>query len=250
MDSVPETFLALTEWFQSDLGRAVVAAENAQLGHVLGDYFGYHALQVEGAPQLLGAHESPINHRVWLSFTNMKHAQFPTVRTHSSFLPFREDSIDLILLPHVLEFVEDPKNLLNEIQRVLIPEGRLIIFGFNPSSLWGLAHLLQSKKNMPWAGRFYGITHVRYWLQQHPLLEEKMQTFFFSLPSQHAKRRQKYRFLEALGRMCWPWSGGLYMIIVRKQMSTLTPLRFEKKKLHFSSPKKIIAPTARQMKHE
>jgi len=250
MDLTPETFFALTEWFKSDLGQAVCAAEKYQLEQVLSDYFGYHSLQLAGEPQLLQSNESPINHRIWLVPGQVDDNGLSTIHSDCSLLPFRENSLDLILLPHVLEFIEDPQNLLSEVRRVLIPEGRVIIFGFNPSSLWGGAHLFHRKKHMPWVGKFHGITHLRYWLQYQHLSEEKMQTFFFSLPSQNAKRRHQCRFLEALGRMCWPWLGGLYMIIAHKQVSTLTPVHFKKRKLHFSPTKKMVTPTATRYEHD
>ncbi|MCQ4062135.1 class I SAM-dependent methyltransferase, partial [Klebsiella pneumoniae] len=55
-------------------------------------------------------------------------------------LPFESQSLDMIVLPHVLEFSEDPHQLLREVERVLMPEGRVVITGFNPMSLWGLRH--------------------------------------------------------------------------------------------------------------
>ena len=52
-------------------------------------------------------------------------------------LPFASHSLDLVVLPHVLEFSTDPHQVLREVERVLIPEGQVIICGFNPTSLWG-----------------------------------------------------------------------------------------------------------------
>jgi SAM-dependent methyltransferase len=60
-------------------------------------------------------------------------------------LPFPNQSLDLVLLPHTLELARDPHDTLREVERVLVPEGRVVIVGFNPASLWGLrqqrAHL-------------------------------------------------------------------------------------------------------------
>ena len=52
-------------------------------------------------------------------------------------LPFEAQSVDLLVMPHTLEFTSDPHRLLREAERVLMPEGRLIILGFNSLSLWG-----------------------------------------------------------------------------------------------------------------
>ena len=57
-------------------------------------------------------------------------------------LPIATQSIDLVLLPHVLEFAEEPHAVLREVDRVMMPEGRLVIVGFNPWSLWGMRSAL------------------------------------------------------------------------------------------------------------
>ena len=61
----------------------------------------------------------------------------PLARCHE--LPIATQSIDLVVLPHVLEFADEPHQILREVDRVLMPEGRLVIVGFNPWSLWGAA---------------------------------------------------------------------------------------------------------------
>jgi SAM-dependent methyltransferase len=55
-------------------------------------------------------------------------------------LPFAGDSMDKVILPHVLEFEDDPEAVLDECVRVLKPEGELIIFAFNPWRLKALTH--------------------------------------------------------------------------------------------------------------
>jgi SAM-dependent methyltransferase len=53
-------------------------------------------------------------------------------------LPVATGSIDLLLLPHVLEFVNDPHAALREVERVLKPEGQLFVLCFNPLSIRAL----------------------------------------------------------------------------------------------------------------
>ncbi len=50
------------------------------------------------------------------------------------------DSVDAVMLPHTLEFVGDPHGVLREVHRILRPDGKLIVLGFNPASWWGLRH--------------------------------------------------------------------------------------------------------------
>jgi len=61
------------------------------------------------------------------------------VETDYTALPFAAASIDLVLLPHVLEFASNPHQVLREVERVLVPEGQVVIAGFNPISLFGLS---------------------------------------------------------------------------------------------------------------
>ena len=58
--------------------------------------------------------------------------------TEPAALPFAAASLDLLLLPHTLELSLDPHATLREVERVLVPEGRVVISGLNPASLWGL----------------------------------------------------------------------------------------------------------------
>ena len=46
-------------------------------------------------------------------------------------LPFAANSIDLVVMPHVLEFYDDPHQILREVERILIPEGQIVLTGFN-----------------------------------------------------------------------------------------------------------------------
>ena len=64
-------------------------------------------------------------------------------------LPFEAQSVDLIVMPHTLEFTSDPHRLLREAERVLMPEGQLIILGFNSLSLWGARQSLGKMTGRP-----------------------------------------------------------------------------------------------------
>jgi len=57
------------------------------------------------------------------------------IRAEFVQLPLDTESVDVLILPHVLEFEPDRHQLLREAERVLKPEGRLHILGFNPLSL-------------------------------------------------------------------------------------------------------------------
>ena len=53
-----------------------------------------------------------------------------------SALPLQRESADLVYLLHVLESCADPHALMLEIERVLAPDGTLLLVVLNPYSLW------------------------------------------------------------------------------------------------------------------
>ncbi len=93
-----------------------------------------------GLPQIDGLAASRMPHR-WIAHTahpaGGQTLQASRRCTDFCELPFASQSLDLVVLPHVLEFAHEPHQILREVERVLIPEGQIIVTGFNPASLWG-----------------------------------------------------------------------------------------------------------------
>ena len=119
----------LDTWLNSAQGRYVMGWEQRNLDAAVADVFGFNALQL-GLPQFdfLQANRIPLR---------QKAGESGAVDTLCDLvaLPFASQSIDLVVLPHALEFSDDPHQILREVERVLIPEGQVIICGFNPASL-------------------------------------------------------------------------------------------------------------------
>ena len=101
--------------------------------------FGYHLVQI-GSPspgfELL--RRSPARNRVVLAPA----ARQPGVdiKADPRYLPLASDCIDGVILPHTLDFSPDPHQLMREVERVLIPEGKVLLSGFNPWSQWGVSY--------------------------------------------------------------------------------------------------------------
>ena len=149
----------LQDWFQTPLGQYLLEKERAYLDDVTPDIFGFHALQL-GMPGVDLLRESRIVHR-------MRAAPLGEPSLYARFheLPIATQSVDLVVLPHVLEFAEEPHAILREVDRVMMPEGRIVILGFNPWSLWGLRGSLgPSRDTHPWNGRFVSLPRVKDWL--------------------------------------------------------------------------------------
>lgn len=58
------------------------------------------------------------------------------IQAESYQLPLHSDSVDMIILPHLLEFDADRLQTMREVERVLKPEGILVVLNFNPWNFW------------------------------------------------------------------------------------------------------------------
>lgn len=119
------------EWFKSPLGQYLLSLEYGYINPIVMDTFGFYAIQM-GNFDIDFLDHSRIPNKFSL---NSNRAD---LMASNEALPFDEASVDLIIAPHILEQMAEPYELLKEIHRVLMPEGRLIISGFNPMSLWGI----------------------------------------------------------------------------------------------------------------
>jgi SAM-dependent methyltransferase len=136
-------------------------------------------------------------------------------------LPFATHSIDLVVMPHILEFTEDPHQVLREVERVLVPEGHVVITGFNPASLWGVRQSLArigASPYLPREGRFLSLPRVKDWLKLLSFDVERGR-FGCYVPSVHSERWiTRWRFMEKAGDRWWPFLGATYMLTAVKRV--------------------------------
>lgn len=213
MSDQKDAILEIASWLHSPLGRYLLAWEQQTVDAAVGDLFGFHALQL-GWPQLDGLRCNRMPQR-WLVSEQVD----PRAQLMSSFdeLPFENASLDLLLLPHTLEFAPDPHHRLREAHRVLRPEGRLLILGLNPASLWGLRQRLP-RPCLPQAGDFIGYWRARDWLRL--LNFDPVQARFgcFRPPVQSEPWLGRWSFMDRRGPTWWPVFGAVYFIEAIKRV--------------------------------
>jgi SAM-dependent methyltransferase len=220
----------LRHWYNSSLGEAVADAEREQLQQVLPNLFGYHLLQLGAPMEQEMFTSSRINHRMILDDvppllpnTAPERSRF---LSRSDRLPFPAASLDVLLLPHTMEYADNPHEVLREVERVLIPDGHVVIIGFNPWSLFGLARLVTGWRSTTlWSGHFYSAMRVRDWLTLLGFDTVVVQKYFFQPPLQHRRLLRSLVRLEQLLRRWWPLPGGGYVLVAKKREITLTPIR-------------------------
>lgn len=211
----------LQDWFQTPLGQYLLEKEWAYLDEVTPDIFGFHAVQL-GLPAFDLLRENRITHRMRVACEGKV-----DVYANCHELPFATQSVDLALLPHVLEFAEDPHELLREVDRVMMPEGRLVILGFNPWSLWGLRSALGFSRNeYPWNGRFVSLLRVKDWLALLGYDVNAGRLIAYAPPFDNDRLLRRFSFMEPAGDRWWAVGGAVYMLQAIKRvrgMRLITP---------------------------
>jgi SAM-dependent methyltransferase len=237
----------LEDWYLTPLGKELLVEENDCLDRLLRDTFGYYLVQVGVVGQFQEAVAgSRVHNRILVPGScRPPRALGPQLIAIPSQLPLATDSVDVILLPHVLEFSGDGRQVLREAERVLIPEGRVVIMGFNALSLWGGWRLLHGGKGrMPWCGHFLTPFRISDWLSLLGFQVEIQEMLMFRPPWRRALLQQ-LSFVDSLGRRYWPLLAGVYAIRAVKRVSTLMPLRPSWKTRHVITGG-TVEPTARQ----
>lgn len=249
--SVPPSTEALRNWFGSTPGQELLAMEQVCLEQMLAECFGYYLLQVG----CLGLQMDPlrmsrIKSQVVLVPNEGDAYSSQCVVSDPQYLPIASDSIDTVLLAHTLDFSRDPHQLLREAERVLIPEGHVIIVGFNPWSLWGAWRILRMRsRKIPWCGHFISPWRMRDWLSLLGFEIKAEQGLMFRPPLRQTRMMQRLGFLERAGGYFWSPLSGVYVILAVKRVSRLTPIKPAWK----LRPRRIrggmVEPTARNIRH-
>jgi SAM-dependent methyltransferase len=229
VEKSPAPWTSWDAWLRSPAGQYVLNWEQTQFDHIVSDIFGYHALQI-GLSQLPSLRENRMPLHILLRASHDKPSPESASWHHcdgiAEELPFASQSIDLVVLPHVLEFATDPHAVLREVERVLVPEGRIIITGFNPASLWGLrqycSHLIGQTPFLPREGQFIAPLRIKDWLKLLNFSIDRGRFGCYRLPLQGALSMQKMAFLEKAGDRWWPVLGSVFMLSAVKRITGLT----------------------------
>lgn len=238
--------LNMEDWYKKMPAQLVLQAEKQQLDGVLARLFGYFLVQLGGPAcfDLLAA--SPIRCRIRVSTEANTNFSGFNICSYYDALPFANNSIDVVLLPHALEFVDSPERVLQEVQRVLIPEGYAIILSFNPYSLWGLPKIFGCRRRPPWHGQFHSLQSLCQWLERSELSIIDSRSLFFRPPLTNPQLQTKLFFWEGVGQLCWPSYGAVIMTMVKKKVHALTPIRLRASTKQVEVAGHVVKPTVRE----
>lgn len=221
----------LHEWSGTTLGQALIQQEREQLDAMLAKLYGPIAIQY-GAPgfsQFLQS-TNAIRRIHSMNGRNSGERDLSGSLLYSlpSAMPFDAKSVNLLVLPHVLEFSADPHQVLREAERVLVPEGHLVLICFNPTSLWGIhrsiARIIKKESPAPWRGQFFGLSRVKEWLSVLGFEVISGSSVCFVPPVKSTNVRARLEFLDKAGARWWPMWAAVFILVVRKTEIGHTPL--------------------------
>jgi len=212
--------LELAEWLQTAPGQYVQAWEQKQIDAMVANVFGYHAIQI-GLPQwdLLQANRIPFKGRTRVLFDESAETKALLV-TDPENLPFDSQSLDLLVLPHVLECSADPHQILREAERVLVPEGRVVISGFNPWSLWGASDRIPGLDPLlPVPAHLQvSVPRLKDWFKLLSFDVDRGRFGCYAPPCNEQIWLDRWSFMESAGDRWWPVCGAVYVISAVKRV--------------------------------
>ncbi|NVJ61690.1 MAG: methyltransferase domain-containing protein [Gammaproteobacteria bacterium] len=182
------------------------------LDQVLPEFFGYYAASIGPLSETLHFNQSPVKH--WFKVSCRHHKWVDGVSKYDA-LPFASDSLDIVLLPHILDFIQQPHDLLREVERVIIPEGKVIISGLNPYSWYGVRHLggRFARQKSP-VKRLIGLSRLKDWIK---LIGFEVEDYI-GLEFAGQQSPQLWHPLAS-------HFSSHYLLVAKKKVSTPTPIR-------------------------
>jgi SAM-dependent methyltransferase len=232
-----DPIIELHPWLALPAGRALLDWEQARMDELVSDVFGFHALQL-GMPELQALRANRMQHH-WLALDtayqglqparDVAHAEVqgapfvsqPTLWCDFEQLPFPNQCLDLVVMPHALELARDPHHTLREVARVLVPDGRVVIAGFNPASLWGLWQRASqwgvSRAAVLPQGEFMAYWRLRDWLRLLDLEVENGSFGMYRPMLRNERLWQRLGWMEPAGERWWPVLGASYLVVAVKR---------------------------------
>jgi SAM-dependent methyltransferase len=216
----------LDAWLAGPLGGIVIEQERATVAEALECAFGLHCVQVGRWGDCDTFLARARTRRTALV------AEMPTpgaaLVAEAAALPLQSDSVDVMLLPHTLEFAPEPHEVLREAARVLTGEGELLVLGFEPLGAWALRHVF-TRRCPPGLLRAIPAARLADWLKLVGFEVGPPSRYLYAPPlaSRYAGRARS--FLERAGIRAWPRFSGAYLLHARKRVHSLTPIRLRKR---------------------
>lgn len=210
--------LRLRDWYRTRTGCVAAGVVNDYLRKLWPPLHGKRVLALGfGLPYLDGYQDDPMVFAAMPAQMGVihwpPHADSRTLMTWEDSLPFADDSFDFILVTHAMEFSGDPDRLIQELGRVLRPDGRLLVVVPNRLGVWC------RRETTPFArGRPYSSTEIDRLFRRNDFMVTQSVYGLFVPPT---RRRWLLKYAEAfekIGQRWHPPIGGLVLVEGRKEV--------------------------------
>jgi SAM-dependent methyltransferase len=235
MDRQQRAYKAFDAWLFTHAGTYLWEQEQSWVNNQLSQYLGCSVLQL-GGKALIAEPMPNITH--FIHAHPYRHPSTLKMQITCSYskLPFREASFDCILCPHTHEVAGDQSGLLQEVWRVLRPNGYLISFGLRPFGLWHMQQILRSGRHYNWRQNSLGAFGLARLMRRHHFIIEKRRSFAYRpYPYQDSKKLQTPLFLESMGPGFFPYLSNAHLVVAWKQVNPFDPIATDKK-IAFTRP--------------
>ena len=218
----------LSQWYSTPLGKAVLSQEELLVDQAINNLFGYFIVQLESPCHNL-MDSSRIQNKLLISseqdqaFKSDKHYHF--VAADLDYLPIGKEKVDVVLLPHTLEVADDPYYLLRQVDRVLLPEGHIVVTGFNPYGCLVLRHRWFKRHEAFTQVKLERLSRIKEWLE---VLGYDVQLQKFSTVTCFAQREGASKWMVAiewvenhLSKLGLKF-GNVYCLVAKKRVDSPT----------------------------
>ncbi len=229
------------------MAKNLAELEQQIIDPMMNNTFGNHLLQLSIAGSQPLWESSRVANQTMVYFEYPVQGLGHALVSEPDYLAVANESMDAVILHHVLEFSPNPHQILREAQRVLASGGSLFVLGFNPWSLWSLKRWFSLSNQAPWRGSYLSHSRVSDWLNLLDFRLQDMQFGFFKFPVNNLKLIASCERLERYGQKYNCFLGGFYVMVARKQVAGLTPLSTGKIRRRII-PFPVTEPTARSLK--
>ena len=205
------------QWLGGSLGELLFAQQRPLLEAELARFFGGYLVHYGPGVDVPVAAQIQRTVRVGAPFSGVE------IACEEQAWPLGEHAADVVVLQHGLDFSLSPHGLLREAARSVRPGGHLLIVGINPWSAWGLRHLLA--RDALRQARCIAPARVSDWLHLLGFALEKRRFGCYRPPLAANRWQSRLAGLEPLGNAWQMPGGGFYLLVARKLVVGLRPLR-------------------------
>jgi len=203
-------------WFQSALGRNLLANQRSVIGKKIHRLFGFHQAEIGVSHRVPVGNPSSLGHKFYVLPSWEPDLPKNSIISCSGEIALDHDIVDLVILHHTLDFSLDPHQTLREAARILKSSGNLLIVGFNPLSLWGIRRFLSTRKKAPWNLRFISGSRIEDWLNLLDFRVSGLETHYYGLPFNQQGLMKRSIWLNDVLNEKVPL-GAYYTILAQKQ---------------------------------